>query len=255
MSEAHLPSVTEADLHAYVDGALLAERTAEVERWLAENPSDAARVRAWRTNNRAIGTLYADVLEEAVPARLCPVSITRGRRRRVWAIAAGAALFALGLEGGWLARGYVASVPAEAVFTEQAMLAHRVYTNEGRHAVEVPADQESHLVAWLSKRLDHPLPVPDLRPAGFNLVGGRLLPTSAPGLAAQYMYEDSDGRRLTLYATREPGRGKTAFRYEQDGNIRAFYWIDNDIAYALIGDCDRESLLSLANAAYDQFNR
>jgi anti-sigma factor RsiW len=255
VSDLPLTVVSDNDLHAFMDGELPAERSAEVERWLAENPSDAARVRAWRTNDRALGSLYADVMREPVPERLCPVTMARRRRHRVLRIAAAVALFAVGLEAGWLARGYSTPEREAGMFTAQAILAHRVYTNENRHAVEVPADQEAHLVAWLSKRLDHPLPVPVLESAGFMLVGGRLLPTNAPGLAAQYMYEDSDGRRLTLYATREPGGGKTAFRYENHGNVGAFYWMDDDIAYALIGEVNRDSLLSLANAAYDQFGR
>ena len=40
--------VTEAEVHAYVDGALPAARAAEVEAYLAEHPEEAARVLAYR---------------------------------------------------------------------------------------------------------------------------------------------------------------------------------------------------------------
>ena len=60
------------------------------------------------------------------------------------------------------------------------------------------ADQEAHLVAWLSKRLGTQLKIPQLSGLGFNLVGGRLLPGDQ-GPVAQFMYQDAQGQRLTLY--------------------------------------------------------
>ena len=77
-------------------------------------------------------------------------------------------------------------------------VAHAVYTPEVRHPVEVHADQEAHLTAWLSKRLGAPLKPPALADAGYQLVGGRLLP-GATGSVAQFMYEDASHQRLTLY--------------------------------------------------------
>lgn len=41
-----LDPITEDDLNAYVDGGLDMRRRAEVERWLAQHPHDAARVMA-----------------------------------------------------------------------------------------------------------------------------------------------------------------------------------------------------------------
>src|SRR5205807_886539 len=39
---------------------------------------------------------------------------------------------------------------------------HQIYSRETRHLVEVPADQADHLAAWLGKRLERKLVVPDL---------------------------------------------------------------------------------------------
>jgi len=44
-----------------------------------------------------------------------------------------------------------------------------------RHAVEVRA-QEEHLARWLTRRIDLPVKLFDLREQGFELIGGRLLP-------------------------------------------------------------------------------
>ena len=40
--------VTEADLHAYVDGVLPAARATEVDAYLADRPEEAARLAAYR---------------------------------------------------------------------------------------------------------------------------------------------------------------------------------------------------------------
>src|SRR3546814_9895703 len=95
---------------------------------------------------------------------------------------------------GWL----TTDLRKQAGFARDADLAYTVYAPEQRHAVEVPVADEKHLLAWLSKRLDRTLNVPSLREYGYSLLGGRLLPGPA-GPAAQFMYEDASGKRLTLY--------------------------------------------------------
>jgi len=85
------------------------------------------------------------------------------------------------------------------MITADAIAAHRTYSVEVRHPVEVDAGQEAHIVQWLSKRLGHQLIVPDLTVAGFRLMGGRLLPAE-DGPAAQFMYENGTGERLTSAA-------------------------------------------------------
>lgn len=126
-----------------------------------------------------------------------------------------------------------------------AAVAHAVYTPEVRHPVEVGSDQETHLAARLSKRLGG---------IGFNLVGGRLLP-GENGPAAQFMYQNTTGLRLTLYVRSGLFKNReTAFRYAQEGNVGVFYWADGPLGYALSGELDRERLLEAANIAYHGIN-
>ncbi len=254
MNDRPLGSVTDADLHAYVDGELPAARAAEIERWLIENPADAARVRAWRTVNRALGTLHADIVNQPIPVRLNPKAIASGRRRHLWRMAAGIVLFMVGIGAGWGAKDLVGGDAEEQSLASRAISAHRVYSVEVRHAVEVAAAEEAHLVSWLSKRLDHQLRAPDLMNAGFHLIGGRMLPNNGKP-AAQFMYEDGSGRRLTLYVARCQPNRVTAFRYEQQDGIGAFYWMDGPIAYAVSAESGRESLHMLANVVYEQVER
>ncbi|MDH5264930.1 MAG: anti-sigma factor, partial [Betaproteobacteria bacterium] len=131
---------------------------------------------------------------------------------------------------------------------------HLVYAAEVRHPVEVDASQQEHLVAWLSKRLGTRLKVPVLSEEGYDLLGGRLLP-GPDGPVAQFMYQESAGRRLTLYVSaRAKSEGQTAFRYAQEGAVSVFYWIDGNWGYALSGEIDRPALSRISTSVYRQLN-
>ena len=95
---------------------------------------------------------------------------------------------------------------------------------------------------------------PHLAPQGYTLVGGRLLPGER-GPAAQFMYQDVKGQRLTLYVRiNNEVHAQTAFRFAQEKGVGVFYWLDGRIGYALSGDTDRSELLRVADAVYQQLN-
>ncbi|BAL23355.1 anti-sigma factor [Azoarcus sp. KH32C] len=248
--------ICEDDLHAWADGRLDAARRAEVEAWLAEDPARAERIAAWRRDSERLHAAFDPILDEPIPARLRAV-VERKERPPMLRMAAIAAWVIVGtLVGTGLGYrlGREASPPTDplAVLPRTAAVAHAVYSPEVRHPVEVGADQQQHLVAWLSKRLGAPVHVPDLSGDGFALLGGRLLPDTT-GPSAQFMYEDDGGRRLTLYVSiRDDGPDITAFRYAQEGEVGVFYWADGRFAYALSGQFKRETLLPLANAVHHQ---
>ena len=62
--------VTEADLHAYIDGVLPLARAAEVEAYLAERPEEVARLAAYREQRAALRREFDPVLDELPPPRL-----------------------------------------------------------------------------------------------------------------------------------------------------------------------------------------
>jgi anti-sigma factor RsiW len=142
-------------------------------------------------------------------------------------------------------------------FARQAAVAHVVFQPEVRHPVEVAAAQQEHLVQWLSKRLGRNLKVPVLADQGFELVGGRLLPGD-DGARAQFMYQNANGQRVTLYVGAIERAGakatldETAFRYTADGDVASFYWVDQGFGYALSGKLPRQLLLALAESVYRQ---
>jgi anti-sigma factor RsiW len=242
--------ITEAELHAYVDGALPEGDRAGIEAWLASHPEDAERLRAYAEQNTLLRSFYNPVLEEPVPAKLLAV-----RPRAWWGYAAAAGIFALGIGLGWFVRGvFITPLVVPVPLARQAAFAHVVYSPEVRHPVEVTADEEEHLVRWLSKRLGTALKAPKLAPLGYELVGGRLL-SGPQGPVAHFMYQDARGQRLTLYVSRQRGEPRdTAFRFSQEERVSVFYWVDGNFGYALSGEVRRDQLLKVADVVYKQLN-
>jgi anti-sigma factor RsiW len=247
--------VTEADLQAYADARLPEERRAAVEAWLAARPEEAERVAAYRRLAQEVRGAYETMLSEPVPARLAQAASRRRPWRRAAAAAAWLALgIAIGAPAGWQLRperAVTQAAPDNMLIARRAAIAHATYSPEVRHPVEVGADDEQHLVAWLSKRLGVKVRAPKLDEAGMSLVGGRLLPGDN-GPVAQFMYQSQNGRRLTLYVRTEASRNReTAFRYARENNVGVFYWIDREIGYALASaDLSKDELLRLANLVY-----
>ena len=102
---------------------------------------------------------------------------------------------------------------------------------------------------WLSKRLGQRVKAPDLTAQGYRLVGGRLLPDNGRP-AAQFMYENTAGGRLTVYVRRNAGGPESEFRFTADKGVSAFYWVDADMAYVLAGTIDRPGLLEVAKIVH-----
>lgn len=240
-------------LHAYVDDALPPSERAAVEAWLAEHPEEALMVRSYADQRGRLRQHFDYVLSEPVPARMY-------LRRPKWIDFARAALvFAVGIGVGLALPLLRHEPPAPAAVAQsglawRAARAHATYVAEVRHAVEVDATQQEHLVRWLSRRLGTDLKVPVLTGEGFELLGGRLLP-GPEGPVAHFMFQDGSGKRLTLYVNaRSKSEGPTAFRYAREGNVSVFYWIDGQWGYALSGDIDKAALSRVANTVYRQLN-
>ena len=215
-----------------------------------------------------------DALKAAFPAppvETAPASMLEAARRAQqlrdaahqwtrWAGMAASVVMAFGL--GWVTSNeyttrFGAPSPVQQ-FMRQAAFAHVVYQPEVRHPVEVTAQQQEHLVQWLSKRLGHQIKVPDLRSKGFELLGGRLLP-GENGARAQFMYQNAAGKRLTLYlgAVKDGDKAhvdtrETAFRFFDDGPVPGFYWVDQGFGCAITAPLPRGELLDIAKSAYQQ---
>lgn len=246
--------ITEAMLHAYVDGVLEEERREEVEAYLADQPAEAERIRAYQAQNEALRAYARTQALEPVPA-----DMVRPLRRRggPWMkLALAATWLIVGGLAGWGARTWFEPAAAqESPLLRQAAVAHVVFTPEVLHPVEVKADQEKHLVTWLSKRLGTQLVSPQLSGVGFELVGGRLLAAES-GPAAQFMFQNQSGQRLTLYVRHVPATAEHAFmQYEREGSVGVIYWVKGPVGYALSGELEQPQLLRVAKSVYEQVDK
>ena len=255
------PSIEEDDLQAWVDGRLAPAENNAVEAYFAAHPEFRTRWSQYAAQREQLRAAFAGPAEKPIPERLHIARLMaeqRPRRRRQLArIAAAIALLIAGGIGGWGAHDLLPAVSssasavlASAVF-DDAIAAHRTFSVEIRHPVEVGANEETHLVQWLSKRLGHQLIVPDLSVLGFRLMGGRLLPADS-GPAALFMYEDDKGTRLTCYYLVAGGAGETEFQFREQNGISAFYWVEDGLAYAIAANATRGLLLKVAETVYQQ---
>jgi anti-sigma factor RsiW len=235
------PSPGADDLHAFsafTDGELPArERKAMLARLLSD--SDAAvRVAGYRAQKAALsivcGNSCAPVQAIVVRPRC------RWWRRSLEVFAYLMVGIALGLALIVTQRN---SADELRRFAQRADTAYATYAPETRHAVEVSAIDEDRLVPWLSARVGRQLPAPSLQDYGYALIGGRLLP-DARGPAAQFMYENSAGARVTLYVARvsSPTMGHGLYR---SGNRGTSYWVEQATAYALTGNISDTQLQAM----------
>ncbi len=272
----------DSQLSAWLDGELDATRQQQVDAWLRDHPEDAALTRLWAADREALRARFDPVLDEPIPAGLRDTVLQAGRAgmapRASWRrVAVVAGLLATGglagaLLGAQLAGGDMITLAAQHLpwadaervrpggWLHRAAVAHAVYAPEVRHPVEVNVAQgsateqraqEEHLARWLGKRLDMPVLLFDLRPQGFELVGGRLLP-DANGPSAQLMYQNGGGQRVTVYLRKPEAGAATAFRFQRDGDLGLFYWVEDGFGCALVGKLPRAQLLALAEAIYKQ---
>jgi anti-sigma factor RsiW len=249
------------DLQAYVDDRLSPDRRVAVESYLGNHPEAVGHVTSYRRQRDELKATLRNKAEEPVPARLRVGAILaerrHARRRRGRSVATACLLLLLGAITGWFGNDIFgpdlsltgASARLSAL-TRDAVSAHRIFSVEVTHPVEVRANQGAHLAGWIAKRLGRSLPLPDLSSVGLTLIGGRVLPAGQDA-AAQLMYEDEHGMRVTLYV-RVGESGTTAFRFARHGDILTFFWIDDGCGYAVTAATDRDRLLKIAEAVFNQ---
>ncbi|WP_416243743.1 anti-sigma factor family protein [Azospira sp. APE16] len=272
MSHHSPPPFSDAELHAYVDGALPDHRHTAVTAYLTDHPEAAATVRSYQEQNLKLKTLFRPVLHEPIPKRLLQAarapaehSATANSWLPTWSLqrlAAGVLIATVSGSAGWVANSLHRSTEPTANqaqsshsaqrFAHQAAIAHVVYSPDIRRPVEIGAEQEDQLVTWLSNRLNAEVQPPKLGAMGFELIGGRLLP-GVSGPVAQFMYHNAQGQRLTLYVSSESkGTTETAFRFTQEGPVNVFYWVDQNFGYAISAGIEKPELAHVATAVYEQ---
>jgi len=250
--------VTDADVHAYVDGQLAPARAPAMEDALARDPALAARVAELQKQNAALRDAFDPWLAEAPPERLVAatagvVPVRRGAPRWLGVALATAASLVVGVAMGWYGREMsLQNDGTPTTFTRQAALVHALYAGDANRPVEIWAAEEQRLVRWLSRRLGFAVRAPELNSLGFALVGGRLVAGNEMPTAL-FVYENGEKQRLTLQVRKPTNPGhEVAFRYALEDGVGVYYWVEENCMYALSGNLDRAQLLAIGRVVYGQ---
>jgi anti-sigma factor RsiW len=239
--------ITEAELHAFVDGELDEARARLVAQQIEADPALIQRVAAYRADQEQLRRIYMPLIEEPLPARLVRAVTARSAPRRpaarLWAagatLAAAAAILLVvstGLLGG----------PKDALLDEAMAVRDGAVTPEQQLA-DLSAGQGDVLVA---KTLSPSVKVPDLSKAGYRLAGLALYPDHAHGRAIQLSYRDGKGRLLTVYLHHPTGTDRYEILPERNGQ-RICIWEYQDLSAVMIGDgMSEQEMYSAATSAY-----
>ncbi|GAA6208775.1 anti-sigma factor [Cognatishimia sp. WU-CL00825] len=238
----------EERLSAYLDGEMSAVDRAAFEEVLEADPSIAERVSQWASTD--------DILQSLVPTpsdshmeSLMAANRPEGPRWTMRRFASLALVFLLGGLGGYgLNTVQKTDDPAQIVIiraTLDATSAHRLFTAEMRHAVEVGPEETDHLETWLAKRMGRQMVVPQLEEHGLTFIGGRLLPSGGQA-AAQYMYEDAQGERVTVYMARTSTQAQTSLRFLEEEDLTTVRWQDGPWVFFVVAPLEREQLSPIA---------
>jgi anti-sigma factor RsiW len=239
--------IIEDELHGYVDGMLEPGRQAEVERYLYAHPEVFRRFKAYEAQRDDLREAFVGQLGEPLASSLNLATLVEERltrRRARWPVAASIVLALLvGGAGGWL----LGRRPQNdiAALASETAASYAVYVVDEHRPVELWAAQRDDLTRWVSNRLNRLVAPPDLTGAGYQLLGGRLVPT-AHGPAAMFMYESRLGGRLMLFVRPMTVVRNTPIEQVDIGDIDGCAWIDRGVGYSVVAAEPYARLLELS---------
>ncbi len=246
-------------LSAYLDGELDPIEAAKIEARLDSDPQAQAELDALIEAQALAVDQFEAQLEGAIPLDLvrqikqtpAPVSKTATPASRpIWgALAATLAAFVIGGAGGYMMKGEPVAVQTAGWLSDIADY-HAVYASQGRHLVEVGADEADHIETWLGKTIGASFTIPDLTGFGLTFEGGRLLVANGKPVA-QLMYRQEDGTVIALCLQRSatPHSGETTFNEKTINGFDFVSWNSDDANYVVIGPSGQPNLGDVAAQA------
>jgi anti-sigma factor RsiW len=242
-------------LHAFADGELEGAERKAMEKLLAENEEARTALASINYQKAELRKAFGAAVDEKIPANL--IAAAQGRGTPAFApyaaMAAAVALVLVGGAGGWFSA--LNSGTAQNMSIEQrAVVAHQVYTNEQRHAVEVTAAESDHLQKWLSKRVGQEFTIPNLEASGYPLLGGRLL-AAENSPAGQLMYESADKKRLTIFVAPNPSGKDEGLQWSWKDKLVTCFWREGKLALAVTGEMSEDEMKALSKTIYEQMEK
>lgn len=249
-----------AKLSAYLDGELDAADAAAIEDLLANDPAVQAELDALMGIDAMAQEQFAAELDAPVPfalaqqikaAELTPAANTPTPARPIWgALAAGLVVFALGGFGGYAFKDLTTPPVQTAGWLDAIADYHGVYAAQGRHLVEVGAEEADHIETWLGNTIGTSFSIPDLTAFDLTFEGGRLLVANGKPVA-QLMYRDPTGAVVALCLQKSDSEtsGPPTFNARTINGFDFVSWRGGDAQYVVIGDGGFAGLNDIAAAA------
>lgn len=232
-----------AKLSAYLDGELDPTAAQAVEERLANDPKARAELDALIAADVVAQEAFEAELEAPVPFALAqqikatPMSEPSvNKSRPIWgAMAASLVVFAMGGLGGYVLRGDTPPLQTAGWLADIADY-HAVYASQGRHLVEVGADESDHIETWLGNTIGASFTIPDMTEFGLTFEGGRLLVANGKPVA-QLMYRDADGVVVALCLQRRNGESPDPplFKEQTINGFDFVSWSAGEADYVVIG--------------------
>jgi anti-sigma factor RsiW len=240
--------ITEAELHAYIDGELEGQRSEVVAGLLNADPTLRKRYAAYSADRDRLRAIYAPLADEPLPARLLrPLIVASAPRRAVWPWAAACATLAAA------ATILLMLQLGPAATAKDALLAEAMAVRNGTEAPERQLSAADTMAAgadFMEKTLSSPVGVPDLGQEGYQLADLAVYNDHESGRAVQLSYRDGKGHRLTVYLHRPTG----ADRYEilpERGGKRVCIVENQELSRVMIGEMSEQQMLRIASLSYD----
>ncbi|MEM5314837.1 transcriptional regulator [Paraburkholderia sp. JHI869] len=221
------PPVSEADIQAYSDGTLAGARAAHVRRYLAGKPGEWHRILFYRRLNAQIRDAYPAQAALSALSRTAPA-----RRMRVlrYAIALAAALALAAAALAWVA----VTEPSQQALNNAAVMALMEAENAQPQVLETGPARAPF----------------DFGAAGLRYLGGGEVRVGPFASAQRYVYENNQGERVVLLATRAWLAGAAPqWSAHRAGPLRLLMWRERGTRWVLAGNAQTRGLMRAADLA------
>jgi anti-sigma factor RsiW len=180
-----------------------------------------------------------------LPARIGAALLREDSPRivRPWFRIPALSLAVTGLAGAMAAMALTVLVMGGHSDPTMGMIHGHIRSLQAEHLTDVLTSDQHTVKPWLSARLDVSPPVPELRDAGFPLVGGRQ--DYVDGHPAAVVVYRHAKHVINLFAWASPGKNE-AFREKTRQGFNVVTWRHGGITYYAVSDVEAEQLAQFA---------
>jgi anti-sigma factor RsiW len=239
------PTITDEEIHAYIDGELGEVRTADITALSQYDAALAARIAAFRADKAKLQEIYGPLIERPLPPAWLH-TIDRARRN----------------ERKWPQQRMLLAMAASIVLLVMTSLTYALLLAPGRDAVvsgALAARRDSLVMTaaagtvttqevadrTVQGELGTGVKAPNLSKLGYTLAGAHPV---AGGKGVTIDYRDAGGRMFTIYLQHSPGDAR--FDMLKRGPTRICVWQDDVLSAVMMGDMSAPEMLRLATLAY-----